>query len=1153
MKIINSVLKKLFDINTFKLVFLIACFFYCIPFTNIILVKIFKIFIIWGVFTFLYNFFFNKDFVIKKADYLLFVFLLIAGISCIVNFRHNLVQNVISVMYLFIQTVLMISYNRTSSLDEKVKEIKRFSNVAVALTFPCAVISLLIFLLNFKLSFKVGFQQYVFGVFEGRLWGVQGNPNTLAQWGLMSVFFSMLLLIINKKNQGKKNHRGFLYTNIVLQSICCILSNSRSINIGLYVALVFLTLVIIGLKKKEKTQSIAEALLKNKLTTLGKLACVLACVMLTSFVVKQGMLLASLPFKNVDLDFLVYYEEDEKEEEDDEKSKIEREYLTSDFSNGRFEIWQGAAKVVMKNPVFGVGVKNVNKNVNKYMSKATVTLMPKLSENMHNIYFQVLISHGIIAFAVFAIYLICIVAKILKFLFTFKSSNEDDEFIYKLVAICACVICSLLIINLFDSNILYFCSIFLVVVFWNTISIINNLIDSVSNKKRKVLFTISNLAGGGAEKVLIDITNNINFEENEVEVKTLFNEGKYIQDLNENIKYSYILKKPTLLKKRILSRVIKYFPQKFVYNWFITEKYDVEIAFLESLPVKLLCGCNSSAVKVAWVHADIFAMNETLKLFINKKKLVKSYQAYDRVVCVSDTVKDSFVKNTGLYQNTVTIQNPIDKVQIIEKSKQSCDIVSDKDKFTIVTIGRLTPEKSYLRLCEAINKLTEHNKNIELWILGEGPEREKIEEYIKQNNLQEYIKLLGFKDNPYSYLNQADLFVSSSLAEGYSLVLAEAMVLGIPVLSTNTIGPASLLENGKYGCIVENSVDGLYFGIKDLIDNPSKLEETKQKAISRQNFFGLDDKIQQLEELFKLNEEINKESDLFCTVFTPTYNRGYILEKLYESLKNQTDKDFEWVVVDDGSSDNTEELFEKWCKADNGFKINYQKVSNGGKQRAVNKGLDLAKGKMFFIVDSDDSLTENAIERLKFYESTIGDSKDFAGISGLRGYNRNDVIGSRNQNDFVDATNQQREEFNLTGDKAECYYLDLLKRYRFPEVEGEKFVSECIVWDKIASDGYKIRWFNEIIYLGNYLEDGYTNEGNTLFQRNPYGFLLYVRNDDLYYPLDLKRKIGNYCRYYEMMKDKKQIKEIADDLLTSVLFLRFAEILFNIKRRIKGK
>ena len=133
------------------------------------------------------------------------VFLGLAFVSCLVNYQSNLVQNVISAIYIFISAIMMLPFNSNKNIDEKAKEFKIFSWIAVSLTFVCAVTSILIFLFNFKYSYAIGFQQYVFGVFEGRLWGIQGNPNTLAQFALMSIWLSVALIIMNKHYSGSKN------------------------------------------------------------------------------------------------------------------------------------------------------------------------------------------------------------------------------------------------------------------------------------------------------------------------------------------------------------------------------------------------------------------------------------------------------------------------------------------------------------------------------------------------------------------------------------------------------------------------------------------------------------------------------------------------------------------------------------------------------------------------------------------------------------------------------------------------------------------------------------------------------------------------------------------------------------------------------------
>lgn len=226
------------------------------------------------------------------------------------------------------------------------------------------------------------------------------------------------------------------------------------------------------------------------------------------------------------------------------------------------------------------------------------------------------------------------------------------------------------------------------------------------------------------------------------------------------------------------------------------------------------------------------------------------------------------------------------------------------------------------------------------------------------------------------------------------------------------------------------------------------------------------------------------------TILTPTYNREYILHEAYESLLAQTDKDFEWVVIDDGSTDGTQEKVLAWQK-ESPFPIVYERKENGGKHRALNVGSRLAKAEYTLILDSDDSLTENAVATVKGWIEEIKDLDGFAGVAGLKGYKgRNQAVGGTcGDKKFIDATNLERKKYKLMGDKAEVYKTELLRKYPFPEFEGEKFIREGAVWDRIAKDGYKIRWYNEIIYECDYLEDGLTkNLDKAFFAKNIQGY-----------------------------------------------------------------
>lgn len=236
------------------------------------------------------------------------------------------------------------------------------------------------------------------------------------------------------------------------------------------------------------------------------------------------------------------------------------------------------------------------------------------------------------------------------------------------------------------------------------------------------------------------------------------------------------------------------------------------------------------------------------------------------------------------------------------------------------------------------------------------------------------------------------------------------------------------------------------------------------------------------------------------TIFTPTYNRAYILPNLYHSLRNQKldNYRFEWLIVDDESTDNTQQLVESWLKEENPFEIRYYKQKHGGKHRALNKAFDLAEGEFFFIVDSDDYLTNDAIWLIDHWVLKINDDPEFAGVAGLRVSSKGNIWGGAVSfsDDYVDATDFEREKFHLLGDKAEVYRTSILQKFKFPEIKGEYFVTEDFCWMQIASAGYKLRWYNQPIYICEYLDDGLTNNGaNTLegHKNNYKGYCLYVK------------------------------------------------------------
>ena len=287
--------------------------------------------------------------------------------------------------------------------------------------------------------------------------------------------------------------------------------------------------------------------------------------------------------------------------------------------------------------------------------------------------------------------------------------------------------------------------------------------------------------------------------------------------------------------------------------------------------------------------------------------------------------------------------------------------------------------------------------------------------------------------------------------------------------------------------------------------------------------------------------EKTKKSEILITVFTPTYNRAHTLQRLYESLKRQTEYRFEWLIVDDGSEDHTPELIQKYRKENVLFSIRYYRQENGGKHRAVNFGITKANGKLFFIVDSDDYLADNAIEIILRMCETLPQhtAKKYAGVAGGKGHDNGSMVGSSFDGKTLDCLAIEREKYGITGDKAEVFLTEVLRKYPFPVFQGEKFVTEATVWDRISLDGYYIRYFNEIIYFCEYLEDGLTEQGLALYYKNPQGYGCYLRQARKAGKFEKKIQAYFDTACYQNWKNQMNIKEIADLIGSSVGILRW--------------
>ena len=363
----------------------------------------------------------------------------------------------------------------------------------------------------------------------------------------------------------------------------------------------------------------------------------------------------------------------------------------------------------------------------------------------------------------------------------------------------------------------------------------------------KILFFIESLSGGGAEKVLQNLVNNMDNERFDITVQTVWKENpnKY---LNKNIRYKYIYPCYSKLNnyKYRLGILLKT-----IYPKHIKDNYDIEIAYLECGATKVVStSTNKKAKKIAWVHCDLSKKTSNINEF--KKKSVIWYKMFDKVVCVSGDVEKSFKSIYGLELETAVIHNVIDDYSIKEKANENIiDFSFDENAPTIVSVGRLSVEKRFDRLIEAHKLLLDEGFSNKLLIIGEGEERERLEQTIKALGVEKSVVLLGFKSNPYPYIKNADLLACSSDYEGFSSFVAEGLILGKAIVTTECNGMEELLGKSQYGIIAGSDTKALAAGIQKLLADSSLKEKYERNAKERARGFSIEASVKEAEHFFE--------------------------------------------------------------------------------------------------------------------------------------------------------------------------------------------------------------------------------------------------------------------------------------------------------------
>lgn len=366
-------------------------------------------------------------------------------------------------------------------------------------------------------------------------------------------------------------------------------------------------------------------------------------------------------------------------------------------------------------------------------------------------------------------------------------------------------------------------------------------------KMKKILFLIPNLMHGGAEKVLVNLVNNLDSSKYEVTLFSIFDEGVNKEFLNKNIKYQSKFKKVF----RGNSQLMKLFSPNFLYRFMIKESYDIVVAYLEGPAARIVSGCTNPDTKtIAWIHIELTDEQKAKVGFRTLSESQKCYEKFDSIIAVSKNVAENFQKYITKRIPLKVLYNTNETELIKIWSKESIENEFEKDALQICSVAKIMKTKGFDRLIEVHKKLIDEGYKHYINILGIGEEQTKLEKKIKELGVEKTFRFLGFHKNPYKILSKNDLYICSSHREGFSTAVTEALILGVPVVSTNVSGAKELLgENNEFGIVTDNSTAGIYDGLKTLLTQPEKLAHYKIQAEIRGKEFSTQKTVIAVEQL----------------------------------------------------------------------------------------------------------------------------------------------------------------------------------------------------------------------------------------------------------------------------------------------------------------
>lgn len=367
---------------------------------------------------------------------------------------------------------------------------------------------------------------------------------------------------------------------------------------------------------------------------------------------------------------------------------------------------------------------------------------------------------------------------------------------------------------------------------------------------KNILFLIHDLAQGGAEKVLVNLVNNLDRSKFDITVMALFGGGINEQFLLEDIRLINCHKKVI----RGNSHLMKLFTPKQLYRHYIREHYDIIVSYLEGPSARIVSGCTDPDTKlVSWIHIEQKTKERMADSFRSYKEALSCYRCYDHTICVSDTVRQDFLSLVPLDKPVDVLYNTNESNQIVSVAAEEVPVGTfSESEFKIIGVGKILPNKGFDRIARIHKRLKEEGYPAHTYILGIGPQQSEIERYIREYNLEDSFTFLGYQTNPYKYVSKCNLFVCASHAEGFSTAATEALIVGTPVCTVEVSGMKEMLgNNNEWGIVTPNSEEALYRVIKHLLDDPKLLAHYKEKAAERGKTFSTKKTVHAVEEMLE--------------------------------------------------------------------------------------------------------------------------------------------------------------------------------------------------------------------------------------------------------------------------------------------------------------